>query len=383
MHDVPPGWRVAPLGELVTIRSSQVDKKSRDGEIPVQLCNYTDVYQHDQITDQLHFMPATAKLKDISRFSVQAGDVLITKDSESPRDIGVSAYVPTTLPGVLCGYHLTLLRPDTDLLLGAYLHQYLGLQTVRDYLYLRAQGITRFGLTKPVLQALPVIYPALAQQRRLVAILASVDHLIWLSQAILQKLRYLRLGLMQAHIGTGQASAGPGGICTVQQGRSLRRLGDSLVLAYGKPCPEPTQPYGRYPVVGAGGVIGYINRYFVPGPSVVIGRKGTIHQPTYMQQKCWPIDTAYYVRDYRDMCPRWLYYLLMSLNLAACSEATGIPSLNRDTFYRIRYHHPPLSEQRRIAAVLHAVDQHHAARLACLQRYYRLKHALLHDLLAV
>ncbi len=383
MHNVPPGWRMAPLGELVTIRSSQVDKKSRDGEIPVQLCNYTDVYQHDQITDQLRFMQATAKLKDISRFSVQAGDVLITKDSESPRDIGVSAYVPVTLPGVLCGYHLTLLRPDTDQLLGTYLHQYLGLQTVRDYFYLRAQGITRFGLTKPVLHALPVIYPALVQQRRLVAIPASVDRLIWLSQAILQKLRDLRRGLMQAHIGVGQAAAELDGTGMAQPDRPLRQLGDSLVLAYGKPCPEPMQPYGRYPVVGAGGVIGYINRYFVSGPSVVIGRKGTIHQPTYTEQQCWPIDTAYYVRDYRDMCPRWLYYLLMSLNLAAYNEATGIPSLSRDTFYRIRYRHPPLCEQQRIAAALHAVDQHHAARLACLQRYDRLKHALLHDLLAV
>lgn len=377
MHDVPPGWQMAPLGELATIQSSQVDKKSRDNEIPVQLCNYTDVYQHDQITDQLDFMSATAKLRDVRRFSLQASDVLITKDSESPRDIGVPAYVPMTLPGVLCGYHLTLLRPDTDQLLGAYLHQYLGLQGVRDYFYLQAQGITRFGLTKPVLQALPVIYPALAQQRQLVDILTSADRLIRLTQATLRQLRHLRQGLLQAHIGSDDGSVNSG----ARPG--LRRLGDSLVLAYGKPCPGPVQPYGRYPVVGAGGVIGYTDRYFVSGPSVVIGRKGTIHQPVYMEQPCWPIDTVYYVRRYRDMCPRWLYYLLLSLNLAAYNEATGIPSLSRDTFYHIPYCHPPLHEQQRVAVALGTVDQHYAVRLACLQRHRQLKQALLHDLLTV
>ncbi|MEL6723100.1 MAG: restriction endonuclease subunit S [Pseudomonadota bacterium] len=383
MHKAPPGWQLAPLGELAEIRSSQVDKKSRDGEVPVRLCNYRDVYQHDQITDQLDFMQATARSADISRFSLQAGDVLLTKDSESPHDIGVSAYVPTSLPGVLCGYHLTLLRPDTSQLLGAYLHQYLGLQMVRNYFYLCAQGITRFGLTKPVLHALPVMYPALAQQRQLVERLGSVDHLIGLHQAILRQLRTLRSGLMQTHIGLGEGSAGSDDAGASVSDRSLRRLGDSLMLAYGKPCPEPIQPYGRYPVVGAGGVIGYTNRYFVSSPSVVIGRKGTIHQPTYVEQKCWPIDTAYYVREYRDMCPRWLYYLLMSLNLSAYNEATGVPSLSRNTFYRIPYRHPSLCEQRQVAAALSAVDQQYAARQACLQGYRRLKHAVLHDLIAV
>ncbi len=372
---------MAPLGELATIQSSQVDKKSCDDEIPVQLCNYREVYQHDQITDQLNFMQATAKPKEISRCSVQADDVLITKDSESPRDIGVSAYVPATLPGVLCGYHLALLRPDTRRLSGAYLHQYLGLQTVRDYFYLCAQGITRFGLTKPVLQALPVIYPPLAQQGRLIATLSSMDRLIFLEQARLQKLHHLRLGLIQAHIGSGHAVTGGTGWRTAQSDRRERRLGDSLVLAYGKPCPVPVQPYGRYPVVGAGGVIGYTSRYLVAGPSVVIGRKGTIHQPTYLEQACWPIDTTYYVREYRDMCPRWLYYLLMSLNLAAYNEATGVPSLSRDTVYHIRYRHPPLHEQRHIAAVLSAADQRHAMCLVGLQRHQRIKRGLLHDLL--
>jgi type I restriction enzyme S subunit len=381
MHDLPPGWQVAPLGELATIQSSQVDKKSCDDEIPVQLCNYREVYQHDQITAQLNFMQATAKPKEISRCSVQAGDVLLTKDSESPRDIGVSAYVPATLSGVLCGYHLALLRPDVSRLSGAYLHQYLGLQTVRDYFYLRAQGITRFGLTKPVLQALPVIYPSLAQQDQLVAILSAVDRLIWLEQARLQKLHCLRLGLIQAHIGSGYDVTSDTSLGTTQSDRQVRRLGDSLALAYGKPCPVPVQPYGRYPVVGAGGVIGYTSRYLVASPSVVIGRKGTIHQPTYLEQACWPIDTAYYVREYRDMCPRWLYYLLISLNLAAYNEATGVPSLSRDTVYHIRYRHPPLHEQRQIAAVLSAADQRYAICLAGLQHHQRIKQALLHDLL--
>lgn len=75
-------WREVRLGEVATIIVSNVDKKSKDKEWPVRLCNYTDVYKHDIIESNQKFMESTATLAQIQKFRLNADDVIITKDSE-------------------------------------------------------------------------------------------------------------------------------------------------------------------------------------------------------------------------------------------------------------------------------------------------------------
>jgi type I restriction enzyme S subunit len=98
------------LRHLTDIAISNVDKKSVDGEVPVGLCNYTDVYYNYRITGAVEFMAATATREQLRRFSLRAGDILLTKDSETAEDIAVVALVPNDLPGVVCGYHLAVVR---------------------------------------------------------------------------------------------------------------------------------------------------------------------------------------------------------------------------------------------------------------------------------
>ena len=92
----PPGWKEVPLTSVADIRFSGVDKVSRSGETPVRLCNYIDVYDNDYITAGMNFMRATATCAEIERFGLQIGDVIITKDSETPDDIGVPAVVDSS-----------------------------------------------------------------------------------------------------------------------------------------------------------------------------------------------------------------------------------------------------------------------------------------------
>lgn len=112
MGEVPQHWEVALLKHIADVRLSGVDKHSHDHEIPIRLCNYTDVYKNDRITDDMDLMRATATSAEIARLTLKAGDVVLTKDSETPDDIAVPAWVPENLSGVVCGYHLGLLRPD-------------------------------------------------------------------------------------------------------------------------------------------------------------------------------------------------------------------------------------------------------------------------------
>jgi type I restriction enzyme S subunit len=205
---VPEGWSIKRLGNLVDPRSSNVDKKTEAGEIPVRLCNYTDVYYRNRITSDIDFMEASAKQREIDRFSLEKGDVIITKDSETPGDIAVPAYVSEDLSGVICGYHLTLLKPKKDSADGEFLSHLFQLPSVQHYFYVLANGITRFGLTAEAISEAPLLAPPLPEQQKIAAILSSVDDVIEKIRAQIDKLKDLKTGMMQELLTKG---IGPNG----------------------------------------------------------------------------------------------------------------------------------------------------------------------------
>ena len=96
LGDVPAHWEVRRLRTVGDMRVSNVDKHTRDEEIPVRICNYVDVYKNDHIRPSMDFMRATASSAEIERFRLERNDVLITKDSEAWNDIGVPALVVET-----------------------------------------------------------------------------------------------------------------------------------------------------------------------------------------------------------------------------------------------------------------------------------------------
>lgn len=161
----PPNWRVTTLGRSTTVQLSSVDKLTLAGEQPVRLCNYVDVYKNDFITSGISFMSATANAAEIARFSLQPGDVLLTKDSESWNDIGVPAVVTENLPGVVCGYHLALVRPNLTMADGRYLFWALTSTEVAQQFHQAANGVTRFGIPKQEIRDIEVPLPPLDEQR--------------------------------------------------------------------------------------------------------------------------------------------------------------------------------------------------------------------------
>lgn len=152
------------LKHVADVRFSSVDKKTVDGQIDVKLCNYTDVYYSERILADMPFMDATATPDQVATFTLKGGDVLLTKDSETADDIGVSAYVPQDLPGVLCGYHLALARPRPSAIDGRYLRWALVSAGSRQQLELAATGVTRFGLRQDAVGGLTVPIPPLHEQ---------------------------------------------------------------------------------------------------------------------------------------------------------------------------------------------------------------------------
>ena len=178
LGDVPSHWEVRRLRTVAEMRVSNVDKHVKDGELPVRLCNYVDVYKNDRITEDIAFMRATATASETERFRLEVGDVLITKDSETWNDIGVPALVEHTAGDLVCGYHLALLRPSKISLDGAFLLRALQNPTIGYQFHISAKGVTRYGLTHEAVKSVLVPLPPLHEQRAIARYLDHVDRRI-------------------------------------------------------------------------------------------------------------------------------------------------------------------------------------------------------------
>ncbi len=156
--DVPSTWEVKRLRQVASFTNSGIDKKSYEGQEQVSLCNYTDVYYNEFITADMPFMQATATKNEIAQFTLKKGDLIITKDSEDPSDIGIPALVVENAPGVVCGYHLTLIR-TAEIATARLLHRVLQSTPTHAYFYVESPGITRYGLGQDVIGDLRVCLP--------------------------------------------------------------------------------------------------------------------------------------------------------------------------------------------------------------------------------
>lgn len=204
---IPAHWNVTRLKNIASVRLSNVDKKSEDGEPSVRLCNYTDVYKHDSITPDMPFMEATASVGQIGRFALLRDDVLVTKDSETPDDIAVPSWVSCDLPGVLCGYHLALVRPHRDCIDGRYLARSFAAVGPRDQFHTSALGITRFGLAGDAITSSLHCVPSLAEQRAIADFLdretARIDALIEKQEQLIEKLEEKRKAVIARAVTRG------------------------------------------------------------------------------------------------------------------------------------------------------------------------------------
>ena len=176
-----------PLGRLAEVRVSNVDKKTAEGERPVRLCNYTDVYYSDVIRDDRVFMAATATAAQVERFRLKAGDTLITKDSETAEDIAAASYVAGSARDLLCGYHLAIIRPYDGAVEPRFLAWATRSDFLREQLAAEATGVTRFGLRYDTILRARVPTPPPEIQRRVANFLddqvARINEIIRLREA--------------------------------------------------------------------------------------------------------------------------------------------------------------------------------------------------------
>ena len=169
------------LGDIAKIEISGVDKKVVDGETPVRLCNFVDVYRNWAITQKLSesFMIVSAKETEIAKCSIHKGQVAITKDSETRDDIGIPAYIADNFDNVLLGYHCALITPNEDVLDGKYLNAFMHTRYIQKYFENNASGSgQRYTLSNETIFQIPILLPSLEVQKVIGNLLSNIDRKI-------------------------------------------------------------------------------------------------------------------------------------------------------------------------------------------------------------
>lgn len=126
-----------------------------------------------------------------------------------------------------------------------------------------------------------------------------------------------------------------------ESSRESATLGDLIDLKYGKSLPAARRENGPVPVFGSGGVSGSHNDSLVPGPGVIVGRKGTVGAVYWSQEDFFPIDTTFYVSlKSPDFSMEYIYFALQELGLEQMNSDSAVPGLNRANALALRIETP-------------------------------------------
>jgi type I restriction enzyme S subunit len=221
----------------------------------------------------------------------------------------------------------------------------------------------------------PIRLPPAAEQRAIATALSDVDALLGGLDRLIAKKRDLKQAAMQQLL-TGQTR--PPGFHDEWQ---VKRLRDVLTICHGKSQHEVAMLDGPYPILATGGQIGTASRPLYEKPSVLIGRKGTINQPQYMETPFWTVDTLFYSSLKGSNCAKFFYYRFCLIDWMQFNEASGVPSLNARTIEHIEIACPDSPEQTAIADILSDMDAEIVALEARRKKTRALKQAMMQELL--
>lgn len=151
---------------------------------------------------------------------------------------------------------------------------------------------------------------------------------------------------------------------------------DVLEIKNGKNQRAVENPNGKYPIYGSGGIMGHADDYICNADTVIIGRKGSINNPIYVDEPFWNVDTAFGLQAKKDvLLPRYLYYFCVNYDFERHNKAVTIPSLTKSDLLKIEIDLPTIEAQQVVVDVLSKVESIIELRKIELQKLTEMKNA--------
>lgn len=129
---------------------------------------------------------------------------------------------------------------------------------------------------------------------------------------------------------------------------TIQKWNDVLSIVNGKNQRDVVSDDGAYPIIGSGGEIGRATKFLCEAGATVVGRKGTINNPFFVEERFWNVDTAFGIQPGEKLNPKFLFYFCKCFNFKKLDKSTTIPSLAKTDLLNIEMPVPSLKEQKRI-----------------------------------
>ncbi|MGN8527320.1 restriction endonuclease subunit S [Helicobacter pylori] len=338
------------LSEVCEILNSNVDKKTKENEQKVKLCNFIDVYNNWAITKYTSkkFMTATATQNEINKFSLKKGHVAITKDSETKDDIGISTYIADDFDNVLLGYHCTLLKPNQKVLNGKFLNAYLSSFYGRKYFSNCASGSgQRYTLTIDIIKDLTIPLINIETQQKIARTLSVLDQKIENNHKINELLHkilellyeqyFVRFDFLDENNKPYQTSGGKMKFSKelnrlIPSGWSVRFLNHKIVSTYQPKTISKTllNDSYSYSVYGGGGIIGRFTEYNHEQSEFIISCRGQCGISYLTLPKSWITGNAMVIRPTKSYTSKtYLYHTIKKYKLTNYITGSVQPQITR------------------------------------------------------
>ena len=145
----------------------------------------------------------------------------------------------------------------------------------------------------------------------------------------------------------------------MKEGWTYKKLGEVADVVHGKNQKEVLSENGQYPIYGSGGnIMGYANSYLCEAGTTILGRKGSINNPLFIEERFWNVDTAFGIYAKKGNDSKYIYYFIKSIDWSEKNTGTTLPSLTQQVVKSVELPIPNFSEQKRIVSRLDAAYSH-------------------------
>ncbi len=197
-----------------------------------------------------------------------------------------------------------------------------------------AGGTTIPYISREKFEEYNIKIPSLPEQEKIASFLTLIDKKIEKQKELVELLKKYKRGLLSSIFSQKLRFKDNNGNDYPEW--EEKRLEEILKIKHGKSQKEIECANGNYPILATGGEIGRTNSCLWDKPCVLIGRKGTIDKPQYMETPFWTVDTLFYSEVFKENNAKYLYYLFNTINWNKYDESTGVPSLSAKTIERIK-----------------------------------------------
>ena len=371
---LPNGWELCNLEDIVCeLKYGTSEKSLSVGKIAVlRMGNITNVGTIDYSN-----LVYSSNNEDIKLYSLEKDDLLFNRTNSSEW-VGKTAIYKKEQPAIYAGY---LIRIRPILIFSDYLNTVMNSSYYRNWCYnVKTDAVNQSNINAQKLSQLMIPIPPLKEQERIVVEVAkwiSLIDTIKNSKEDLQttikqaKSKILNLAIhgklvpqdpndepaieLLKRINPDFTPCDNGHYTQLPEGWAICKMKQITSITNGKSQKNVETLNGIYPIYGSGGVIGRANQYLCIAGSTIIGRKGTINNPIFVEEHFWNVDTAFGLKANDAILDKYLYYFCLSFDFSKLDKSTAMPSLTKTSIGNVLIPIPPYKEQERIVAKIDMV----------------------------